>query len=119
MDPTFTVVTDEGRLALERLARRLTMDRRFLPEDPDAGLDLRRFATARITGALLSKLKSGIEGEALKDEAISRARVAVKQNDATQTLTIAIGVTTRTGTRSLELEVSDLTVSILNLNQDT
>jgi hypothetical protein len=76
----------------EALVRQLTTPRGSLPDDPDYGLDVRRFLNRGMTRDEITSLSGQIATEVGKDDRVSSSAVTVALPDAS-TLRIALAVT--------------------------
>lgn len=116
LDPSFRGISGQ-RAVSEAVARRLCTPRGFLPDDDDAGFDLRRHVHGKMSTQTLLELKTAIEREAEKDERVFRARASLVttagQSKRTLDVTASVDVETMFGTFPLVLAVSDVSISIL------
>lgn len=112
LDPTFTEITGP-RVVAEADARRLGMAHGALPDDPDAGYDLRRAVNGKWTPARAFTVKNAIFRESMKDPRVYNAKVKLSFDRRTRTLTVYIELETFIGTFRLVLEVTQVSVTIL------
>lgn len=114
LDETFTLIGGE-RVVLEALARRLMTPRGFLDYDPDYGLDLRAYLSAKMTAPKQSALVAEIKSECKKDERVSDAQVTISGPDySTHTMRVTISATVADGNAfDLVLDVSQARVTLL------
>lgn len=112
LDPTFTMISGP-RVVAEAFARRLGMAHDTLPDDRDAGYDLRRVVNGKWTSARAFKIRNAIYREALKDPRIYDAKIKLSYVASTRTLTVETELDTYLGTFALVLEVTSVTVTIL------
>lgn len=118
LDPLFQIISGKQVLA-EALLRRYQTPRGGLWYDPDYGLDIRLWLNESFDtdSASLDRLAASIEAEAMKDERVGAASVAVELNLATSYLTITARVQPRDAVAfELVLGVSRLTVELLRIN---
>lgn len=102
-----------GQLAVaQAVARRLMTPRGGLFYDRSYGFDVRAYLNA--AAPPIGEIVSGVEGEAEKDERVARATATVTYLSETMTISLKLE-TVAFGTFRLTLDVSELTVSILNL----
>lgn len=109
LSPGLTVVS--GRLGLiQAIARRLITPRGGLFYDPDYGYDVRQFLSGDVRST--SEIASGVSAEAEKDERVAQASASV--SFVGNTLMISLSITDGAGPFPLVLQVSQVTVAILN-----
>lgn len=117
-DPGFRVVT--GRALLDqRLVVRFSTPRGGVIDCPNDGLDLRDELSDGLTTSQLNALAKQIRTEALKDSEVQDAIVSMVFNNETSVLTVTMQITSLYGPFQLVLQVTSLTVSILNANLPT
>lgn len=113
MAPEGHVVTG-NRVVAEALARRLMTPRGRLIGYPNYGYDLTQFVNADMSERDLIAMQAGIKAECEKDERVESASVAsVLRSDGLMTVTI--NVVGAKGPFSLVLEVSAVTVKLLEV----
>lgn len=119
LDPSFRAITGQ-RVVSEAVARRLCTPRGSMPDDPNAGFDLRRLVHAKMDSHRTLQLKTSIEREAEKDERVFRARAALTveygaggANKRNVSVTADVDVETMYGGFSLVLGVDDVSVTVL------
>jgi len=123
LDPSFRTITGQ-RVVAEAVCRRLCTPRGSLPDDPNAGFDIRRLVHAKMDDQTLLQLKTAIEREAEKDERVFRTRCGLTVeygagggNRRSVTVTADLDVETMFGSFSLVLGVDDVSVSLLRGTQ--
>lgn len=112
LDPSFTEITGPESVG-QSCARRLSMRHGALPDDPDAGFDLRQFVNRPFTKAVGYRIKTGIERECVKDERVYAAAAALTYTTTDRSLVAEIWLDTMYGQFPLVLAVSAVSVSIL------
>lgn len=117
-DPLGAVLSTE-RAVLEVCARRLMSPAGSVPGCPDMGYDLIGKIGARMTLTARERMRYDIEAELEKDERVRSARVAdfAAVAGATGVYRIRIAVQLATGTFSLVLKVSQVTIEILSMSK--
>ncbi len=90
--PTLDEVDPFTLLAIgQATVRRLTTERGLLPDDPNYGLDIRRYCNKPMTTAQLGAIASAVGSEVSKDDRIESADVSVAlQNQNELLLTVRI-----------------------------
>jgi len=112
LDPTFTEI--DGRVVVaQACARRLSMHHGALPDDPDAGYDLRRFCNAKWVPAKAFSIKTGVERECMKDPRVYMATAQLKYFPKTRTMEVEVYIETMFGSFALVLAVDNVSVTIL------
>lgn len=101
------------RVVLERCVRRLSTQSGALVGSELFGLDLMSYAGKRMTPLSRARLKSDIEAELARDEAVRSARVS-SITDSLGVLTIRISLSLDTGTLDLVVRASELSVDLLS-----
>lgn len=112
LDPSFTEITGPESVA-QSCARRLSMRHGALPDDPDAGFDLRQFVNRPFTKAVAYRVKTGIERECVKDERVYSAAAALTYTSTDRSLVADIYLDTMYGQFRLVLAVDAVSVAIL------
>lgn len=77
----------------EATIRRWTTDRLSLPDDPDYGINVLKYANRGTTQNELRDLSGELRNEALKDDRIDSITVSVTYTSATRTLFISATIT--------------------------
>ena len=121
VDPTFTVITDPGRVVGEAVARRYTTPRGGLSYSSQYGRDLRDYMNAPWSQASQYQMQQDAEREAEKDERITQADATATYLPSTTlagaAVTLNVQLTTVTGqTLTLVLNVTSVTVALLSVS---
>jgi hypothetical protein len=114
LDPTGALDTPARAVAMA-VARRFVVERGALFYDPNYGLDLRGYLAKAMTPGELFALRSLVTAEAEKDERVQSADADVSFDPTTNALRVRIVCTSALGTFSLTLDVSSLSVELLDL----
>ena len=109
----WTLVTERQNLACA-LARRLSTPRGTLDWDPNYGFDLRGSLNDGLTQTALSQLRGAISSECEKDERVLRCDADVVYIAASSSLTVNLTITTNTGPFALILQVTSVSVDVLD-----
>jgi len=112
LDPTFTQIDGLPTVA-QACARRLCMRHGALPENPDAGFDLRRFLNGKWSRAKAFSVKTGVERECAKDERVYTAAARVSYVPRTRSLLVEADLYSMFGRFQLVLAVDDVSVTLL------
>lgn len=113
IDANLTLV--DGRLGYaQAIFRRLTTPRGRLFYDPEYGIDIREFV--KQSGFSATQVSRLIEGECLKDERTLNAAAEVTFNEATEEMKIDLTLIDDEGPFTLTLNVTALTVELLDEN---
>ncbi len=112
------------RLVAEAVYRRLTTPRGMLfggEPEADYGIDLIDLIGAANPKSIAASLPGRITNELLKDERIHDVSVDVAStpDGPGTTLVITVACTAAEGTFTLQLQVSDVTVSLLGIDTET
>jgi hypothetical protein len=112
-DPQGLLVS--GLVALcQRIARRLTNPRGAWSWAPNECTDVRAYMNEAITNDRIGQIKSDIEREALREEAVQTANADVSFNAAASTLTIHLtGTSNQLGPFNFVLAVTAVSLAIL------
>ena len=113
LDPNFSPLTGQRAVA-ECVARMLETPRGGLVYAPNRGFDIRAVLNESMTEARLSQVKRAVESEALKDERVLDAKASLTFVFATQVLTVKLDLTTADGPFRLVLEVTAVSLNILD-----
>jgi hypothetical protein len=113
-DPAWSLASGELNLGYA-LARRLSTPRGGLFYDPNYGFDVRLLLHAALGDSELSTAAVAIGDECEKDERVQACNVGLSFNQASETLIIDVTVTTAAGPFRLILEVSAVTVAVLEI----
>lgn len=109
----WTLVTERQNLGCA-LARRLSTPRGALDHDPNYGYDLRGSLNEGLTQTALSQLRGAISSECEKDERVLRCDADVVYIAASSSLTVNLTITTNDGPFALVLQVTSVSVDVLN-----
>lgn len=96
------------------IVRRLTTPRGSLVYDAHYGLDIRDYLKAGMTDGQISRIRSDVESEVLKDPRIQGATARVEPNVRSGSMKITLSLDLATGPFELLLGVDALTVEILD-----
>lgn len=110
LDPMFNLISGR-RLLVEAAARRLMTDPVFTRDDR-YGLNLRKWASARMTPVALAKLNSSIRGQLLLDERILDVQVTTRLDQ--DKLVISVEVLGDDGPFEFTVLVSSVAVELVN-----
>ena len=116
LDPAGGLISGP-RVVLERCARRLMTQNGALVGAEAFGLDLMTYAGKRLTPIARARIRSEVEAELARDEAVQRARVVSITETAAGSFAMRIQIDLVTGTLSLVLTAPQLTVEILDQDQ--
>jgi hypothetical protein len=101
------------RVLAEDLRRRFTSRRGSVVYSKNAGVDVRDFLNEGFTARSRLEAEVTLASEARKDARISRAKCTAAFNQATQSMRVAVAADTTSGPFERVLEVSAVSVSIL------
>jgi hypothetical protein len=113
LDPSFRTVSGRANL-VGALARRFSSPSLFY--DALYGKDLRAELGETLTAARLARVRSAVATQAMRDERVLSAGVAVAFNDATRAMTVRIALTDDDGPFELVLEVTAAAVKLLEVS---
>ena len=113
LDPTFAYFSGIP-VVVEALARRLITNRGSIPFAPDFGLNLRNYLSLDMLQRDLDNIKAAVELECLKDERVESVTATTQFNQSTEMLSVSIVGIAGAGPFSLTLNVTALTVELLN-----
>lgn len=114
-DPSMRTTT--GRALLQQsLLCRLTTPLGSVIDCPNDCIDLTALVSDGMTTSQIKQVFGTVQNEVLKDQRVTAAFVTGSFNPATSTLTIAISVQSSYGPFTFTLEVSQVTVKLLNAN---
>lgn len=109
LDIDWALSTVEGEMALaQAILRRLTTPLGGLEDDPLYGFDIRELVGSTLTASVIEQL---VREQVLAEEEVDRAAVRVTQS--ADSILIEIRLRTITGTASLTLNASALTLDAL------
>lgn len=112
LDPLFALV--EGRAALaQAIALRLDTPHGGLWYDLDYGCDLKRWLNATLDASELFRLRSAVEAECMKDERVLACDARVTFDAQAGRLRVSLALTDDDGPFALELDVSSVSVAVL------
>lgn len=112
IDPTFRLVSGQRCLA-EALYRRLITPRGTLLGDPEYGFDLRGLLNDDELSPF--QVGAGVEAELRKDPRVREVLVEVVADAVAKSLHLTITVTDESGPFLLVLEVTDMSIELLEL----
>jgi hypothetical protein len=115
LDSGFTEATGIPVL-IQRLIRRITTPHGSVQGCPNDCIDVRNYLGAGITNADAQAIQSQIQTEWLRDQGVLSVQVTAQYNSTTNTLIIKGSGMSADGPFSLTLEVSRVTVDILNMS---
>jgi hypothetical protein len=114
-DPSLRTVTGRALLAQSLLCRQST-SRGSVIDCPNDCLDLRDYLGAGMTPAQVLALYGTIQAELLKDQRVTQVSVNGSYSFQTSILTLNEAITSSYGPFTLVLNVSQVTVQLLNAN---
>jgi hypothetical protein len=117
-DPSMRLVTGRDLLS-QNLVCRFSTARGTVIDCPNDCLDLRDEISDGLTQSQLNALQGQIQQEALKDQRVQAISVTTTFDAATSTLTVVMNITSLYGPFQLVLQISDVTVQLLNANMPT
>jgi hypothetical protein len=113
LNGSWQVVGGDAIMA-EQLLRRITTDRGSLDFSPNDGMDVRDSVRADMTSDDVFQAKQSVENELLKDERVDDATVVATYDPQQQALQLDLTITKATGSFSLVVSVTALTVDLLS-----
>lgn len=101
LDPQLAEVNPtDPRAIVQAVIRRYVTPRGGLIDDPDYGLDIRAHANRGITQRDLRALAGAMQGEAQKDDRVSKAAVSLTADALAHTLTVKVEIVPAEQTRA-------------------